>query len=104
MRKGRKTKDIIFESGDKTVTASLEQVRDNDYVLSPNTYMPYDPGPVEEYDINVINQSIVDHTLESVAATIEVQMTLQESFPDDDLGVDRLLRGLREIVDRYGGR
>ena len=104
MRKGRKTKDIIFESGDKTVTASLEQVRDNDYVLTPNTYMPPEPGPVEEYDINEINQGIVDHTLGSVAATIEMQMTLQESFPDDDLGVDRLLKGLREIVDKYGGK
>lgn len=103
MRKGRETTDIIFESGDKTVAASLDEVKSNDYVLTPNTYMPPEPCPVEEYDINAINQSIVDHTLESVAATIEMQMALQESFPDDDLGVDRLLRGLGEIVDKYGG-
>lgn len=77
-------------------------MKGNGYVLTPNTYMPYEPGPVEEYDINEINQGIVDSTLESVSATIEMQTVLQEQFPEDDLGVDRLLRGLREIVDKYG--
>lgn len=103
IRKNRQTTDIIFEDDDKSQVATLEEVQENDYVLSPSTYIPVEYER-EEYDIDEINRQVVDTTLNALRNTFEMLKSLQETFPADNLYIDRLLDGVKQIVAEFERR
>ncbi|MCD7882512.1 MAG: SAM-dependent methyltransferase [Lachnospiraceae bacterium] len=99
LKKKRQTTDVTFEDGERSVCVSQQDIADQGYTLSVNTYLPEEVAK-EEIDINALNKSIVTTLLEQVEAIFSTTEKLQEIFDDNFYLVD-LWKGLRSILEKY---
>ena len=97
LRKNKKTTDITFENEKHTITVPLQEVVDNDYTLSVNTYIQ-EERQVEEINIDDINRQVVVQLLRKVDSTIKNLTELRKTFPNDNFYLMELLEGLKEII------
>lgn len=101
MKKNRDTTDITFEDGDRIKTVSLEEVRENNFSLSVNTYLT-DNTPKEKIDIDDVNRTVVNCMIEKVKRTFETFQAIEIAFGDSGY-IHMLAVGLREVLQKYTG-
>ena len=75
----------------------MQEVVDNDYTLSVNTYIQ-EERQVEEINIDDINRQVVVQLLRKVDSTIKNLTELRKTFPNDNFCLTELLEGLKEII------
>ena len=75
----------------------MQEVVDNDYTLSVNTYIQ-EERQVEEINIDDINRQVVVQLLRKVDSTIKNLTELRKTFPNDNFYLTELLEGLKEII------
>lgn len=99
LKKNKKTKDIIFESGSREVIVPVEDVAKNDYILSVNTYIPNETEK-EKVDIDSVNKHVVFDLLNLVENTIISLLDMQNVL-NDNIYIQELIDGLRIILEKY---
>lgn len=101
LKRNRDTTDVIFEDGDRVETVPLEEIKDNGFTLSVNTYLQ-DDTLKEEINVDDVNKTIVNCTIEKVKQTFEAFREIENVFGDK--GYLRMLAsGLREVLKKYAG-
>lgn len=101
LKKNKDTTDVIFEDGDRLETVSLEEIKKNGFTLSVNTYLQ-DNTPKEEIDIDDVNSTIVNCTIEKVKQTFEGFQMIENTFGDGGY-TQMLASGLKEVLQKYAG-
>lgn len=101
LKKNKDTTDVIFEDGDRLETVSLENIKKNGFTLSVNTYLQ-DNTPKEEIDIDNVNRTIVNCTIEKVKQTFEGFQMIENTFRDGGY-TQMLASGLKEVLQKYAG-
>lgn len=78
--KGKNTTDIIFEDREarKERTVPLEEVKENGYTLSVNTYIQQEPEQKETVDIEAVNEELSRAALEQVKEDIRMRQLMSE--------------------------
>lgn len=99
LKKNKKTTDIVFEDGERERTVLLEEIIENEYVLSVNTYIP-DETEKEEIDIDSINKQVVFDLLKIIENTIQMILAVRE-ISSDNFYLNELIDGLEEILSKY---
>lgn len=101
LKRNRDTMDVIFEDGDRVETVPLEEIKENGFTLSVNTYLQ-DDTLKEEINVDDVNKTIVNCTIEKVKQTFEAFREIENMFGDN--GYIRMLAfGLREVLQKYAG-
>lgn len=101
LKKNKDTTDVIFEDGDRLETVSLEDIKKNGFTLSVNTYLQ-DNTPKVKIDIDDVNSTIVNCTIEKVKQTFEGFRMIENTFGDG--GYTQILAsGLKEVLQKYAG-
>ena len=97
LKKNRKTTDVTFEMGEKTIIATKETIEANDYVLSPNIYFPdervqEEVDPIElEYKARAIFISRLRKELEFERIVCEIEKISMEPF----------IEAIRSVLNEY---
>lgn len=99
LKKNKKTTDIVFEDGERERTVLLEEIIENEYVLSVNTYIP-DETEKEEIDIDSINKQVVFDLLKRIENTIQMILAVRE-ISSDNFYLNELIDGLEGILSKY---
>lgn len=97
LRKNKSTTDITFEREGKTAVIPREEIADNSFQLSVQTYLP-DEDKKEPINIDEVNRQVVEHTLKNVAEVVNSLSTLQKHF-DDNFYIKELKEGLKAIIN-----
>lgn len=101
LKKNKKTTDIIFEDGERERTVPLEEIIENEYVLSVNTYIQNEVKK-EYVDIDSVNKKVVLDLLNQINNTIKMIVSMQD-ISDDNFYLKELLDGLQEILCKHKG-
>lgn len=98
LKKNKKTTNIRFERNDKSREVSIEEIKDNNYTLSPNTYIT-DEQEQEVIDIEQINNDVVDLTLSNLKKNVFSLIELHKVFGanEDVFHIKRLVSGIGEL-------
>ena len=87
MRKNKTTTDIIFEEPqyDKTTTVSIDKIREEDYNLSPSTYIER-PDTREKIDIVAVSLEARRQALNRMETEMKLEYFTCVTFPDHSIG------------------
>ena len=99
LRKNKSDTDILFEDGERTRVVGRREIEENNYTLTPSTYLPNEIVK-EVVDIDKLNKSIVDMVLKHVENTF-IQIYSLKDISDDNFYLDELITGLEKILVRY---
>lgn len=105
IRKNKTTTDVIFEACDGEMRrVSYEEIVENDYTLSINTYIQKETEK-EEIDIITLNKSIIESDLRKIEAIIRLNVHTDEA--SEILGIDscdnskEFMKGLKLLIEKY---
>lgn len=99
LKKNKETTNIVFEDGERERTVPLEEIIENEYVLSVNTYIPNETEK-EKVDIDSVNKHVVFDLLNLVENTIISLLDMQNVL-NDNFCIKELIDGLRIILEKY---
>lgn len=100
LKKNRQTTDVIFEDGDRQEKVTFEQIKENGFVLSTNTYLP-DDTPKEVVDIDAVNKTVVTKLVDDFKNIMRALIALSEQFPEDDFYIDDLINGVEMEIEKW---
>lgn len=99
LKKNKETTNIVFEDGERERTVPLEEIIENEYVLSVNTYIPNETEK-EKVDIDSVNKHVVFDLLNLVENTIISLLDMQNVL-NNNFYIQELIDGLRIILEKY---
>lgn len=99
LKKNKETTNIVFEDGERERTVPLEEIIENEYVLSVNTYIPNE-AEKEKVDIDSVNKHVVFDLLNLVENTIISLLDMQNVL-NDNFYTKELIDGLKIITEKY---
>lgn len=98
-RKNKNGTDITFEdvATGKTIDATIDEVRAQDFNLSPNNYLPYEDDK-PQIDIDGVNSSARCSVVRNLDASLSFEEALASLSGDD---ITPLLDKLQAVIDRH---
>lgn len=99
LKKNKETTNIVFEDGERERTVTFEEIIENEYVLSVNTYIPNETEK-EKVDIDSVNKHVVFDLLNLVENTIISLLDMQNVL-NDNFYTKELIDGLKIITEKY---
>lgn len=100
LKKNKSNTDVIFEAEDKRHTATLDEIEEHDFCLTPSRYMPIEDTR-EEIDIRAVNKSISDSVLNHVEHHLKGAIFLQKELPSEEFYLDEFFTKLEKILHKY---
>ena len=97
LKKNRKTMDIIFEDGNRTEKVSYQTISENDFILSPSTYLPEE---IEKEKIDPL--TLEDGARNSFLAGLRRELDIERIVcMMEGISIRPFLEAIKGIVKEY---
>ena len=97
LRKNKKTTRIIFENGDRIESISYEQIVENDFTLSVNTYLP---EIIEREEIDPI--ALEEETRKGFIKRLRDELNFEKMVCElEGISMEPFIQAIRAVLEEY---